>query len=166
LRRGVIRWCAVVVVAAAGFAATASAETHATRATKRTLTFHLTEKSLTFAYQDVPPMGAPFQRVSAGDSFEFTSALLTRGGKRAGTIRARCVFLTGGTGDSAASLCQGTFGFAGGTLEAQTTQRGNARVTHIAIIGGTGVYEGDTGSVTSVGSSNGPTHDTFHVILP
>ncbi len=132
----------------------------------RSLTFHLLEKSLTFSYQDNPPYGAPFRKASPGDAFEFSSALLTRDGKRAGTIRAHCVFITGGAGNSAASICDGTFGFAGGTLEAQTTQRGDSAVTRIAIIGGTGAYEGATGSVTSVSSNNGPTRDTFHIVLP
>ncbi len=133
----------------------------------RTITMHLLEKDLTFGYQDNPPKGAPFEKVSAGDAIEFTSALLTPNGKRAGTLRAHCVFVTGGTGDSAASICQGTFGFKGGTLELQTTQRGDAKVTHIAIIGGTGAYEGASGQVTSVsGSGNKPNRDTVHVILP
>ena len=136
-------------------------------AASRTITLHLSEKSLTFGYQDNPPKGAPFEHVSAGDAFEFTSALVTRAGARAGTIRAHCVFITGGTGNSAASICNGTFGFRGGTLEAQTTQRGDSRTTRIAIVGGTGIYEGATGSVTSVSSSgNGPTRDTFHILLP
>jgi hypothetical protein len=131
----------------------------------RVLTFHLVEKSLTFSYQDNPPLGAAFRKVSPGDAYELTSALVTRTGKRAGTLRAHCVFVAGGS-YNAASTCSGTFGFAGGTLEAQTTQLGQAPVTHIAIIGGTGVYEGASGSVTSTGSENGPTHDTLHIVLP
>ncbi len=140
--------------------------TAASTPTPRTVTYHLLERSLTFAYQDNAPKGTPFERVSAGDSFEFTSALVTKTGKRAGTVRGHCVFVSGGKGDTAASICNGTFGLAGGELEAQTAQRGDARVTRIAIVGGTGMYEGATGSVTSIGESNGPNRDIFHVVLP
>jgi hypothetical protein len=152
---------------AAGAAILAAIVPSATAAQpSRAHTFQLVEKDLSFHYQDNAPTGVPFQRVSAGDSFQFSSALMTRSNKRAGTLRAYCVFITGGTGANAASTCTGTFGLAGGTLEAQTTQRGDAHVTHIAIVGGTGVYEGATGSVTSVSRDNMPTRDTFHVMQP
>jgi hypothetical protein len=156
---------ALTVGALVPFAGATSGSTSASR----TITLHLLEKSLTFSYQDNPPkaVGSPFAHVSAGDAFEFTSALVNSGGKRAGTLRAHCVFVRGGTGDSAASVCAGTFGLAGGDLEAQTVQRGSSNVTHIAIVGGTGVYEGATGSVTSVSADgNAPSRDTFHIVLP
>ena len=40
-------------------------------------------------------------------------------------------------------------------------------VTHIAVTGGTGVYEGVSGSVTSVSRGNTPfSDDTVHLIWP
>jgi hypothetical protein len=44
----------------------------------------------------------------------------------------------------------------------------NTNTTHIAVTGGTGVYEGVTGSVTSVsrGENSPYTDDTVHLIWP
>jgi hypothetical protein len=155
---------AYLILGAAIVATTVSSATAAPK--PRSLTFQLVEKDLSYHYQDAPPADAQSQHVSAGDSFEFSSALMTHSNKRAGTLRAYCVFITGGSGESAASTCTGGFGLAGGTLEAQATRRGDQRITRIAIVGGTGIYDGASGSVTSVSSGNAPARDTFHVVLP
>lgn len=99
-----------------------------------------------------------------GDTFALASSLWTTKGKRAGTLRATCTVTTGGRNGS--STCYGTLGLKGGQLAAITTVRGEGRITRIAIVGGTGAYEGARGSVVSVsrGSDSLFSDDTIHLI--
>ena len=72
-------------------------------------------------------------------------------------------------GKNALGTCYGIISLAGGQLSliasAPFTEQGNPPVT-IAIVGGTGVYEGASGSIHSVSRGNTYTNDTVHVILP
>ena len=112
------------------------------------ITFRLVEKSESFHFVDNPPFGGQNQPPSQGDTFAFTSSLWTTGGKRAGTLRATCTVTEGGP--VGASTCYGTFGLKGGQLAGIATVRGEGRITRVAIVGGTGDYEGARGSVISV----------------
>jgi hypothetical protein len=134
--------------------------------TSPTVTFHLVEKSLTFHFVDNPPFGGENQQPSQGDSFVFTSELLTRAGKHAGMLRAVCHATEGG--QTGALTCFGTFGLKGGQLEGIATIRGESRRQHIAIVGGTGVYAGARGEVVSVerGPNSPFTDDTFRLFKP
>jgi hypothetical protein len=125
-------------------------------------TLRLVEREQSFHFVDVPPSAGPNTPPSAGDSFVFTSTLWTRGGKRAGTLRASCVSTSGG--ENGTLTCYGTFGLKGGQLAAMATLRGESRTTHIAIVGGTGAYAGARGEAVSVernGGENAPSDDVF-----
>jgi hypothetical protein len=152
------------VVAAAALAAVIAGSGAAK--TSPTVTFHLVEKSLTFHFVDTPPFGGENQPPSQGDSFVFTSELLTRARKHAGMLRAVCHVTAGGR--VGALTCFGTFGLKGGQLEGMATIRGEPRRMHIAIVGGTGVYVGVRGEVVSVqrGEDSPFSDDTFRLFKP
>ena len=135
--------------------------------TAKGITIHLVEKSQSFNFVDNPPSGAQTHIASAGDFFVLSSNLLTTGGGHAGELYAECVSATGGKNN--VSVCNGVFRLAGGQLDLMTSIRGQGgKVTKIAVVGGTGAYEGARGSIVSV--SNGPnspiSHDTVHLLLP
>ena len=128
-------------------------------------TFKLVEKDQSFHFNDVPPLGGNRNSPpSAGDSFQFSSTLWTPVGKRTGTLNVGCVITVGGK--NGVGHCEGTFTLPGGTIEgaATTSISGNAP-NHVAILGGTGAYEGASGTVVSAQTKTGA-NDTVHLILP
>jgi hypothetical protein len=136
-------------------------------AAKRTpgITFHLIEKDGGGNFVDNKPYAkGQHGPVSLGDMFVFNSTLLTRAHKRAGSLYATCTAASGG--NSPGFICSGTFMLAGGQLELQTAMREDSKVTHIGIVGGTGVYEGARGSITAVsrGENSPYTDDTVHLL--
>jgi hypothetical protein len=153
----------VVVCGVLGLGALTAGGVAATSHTSAT-TFRLVEKSEAFHFVDNPPVGGERQPPTIGDTFALVSSLWTRNGKRAGTLRAACTVTVGGR--NGASTCFGTFGLAGGQLAGIATVRGDGRTTRIAIVGGTGDYEGARGSVTSVsrGDDSRFSDDTFHLL--
>jgi hypothetical protein len=62
--------------------------------------------------------------------------------------------------------CSGTFALARGQLELQTSMRDGVNPTNIAIVGGTGAYEGALGSIKAVsrGENSPYTDDTVHLL--
>ena len=153
-----------LLVAAAAIAATLLATVASGRSSAGT-TIHLIEKSQAFHLVDNPPIGVESTGVfSLGDTFALKSALLTRSMKPAGTLFATCTVTSGGR--NAISTCYGTFALKGGQLAGITTIRVNGRVTRIAIVGGTGAYEGVRGEVTSISrGQNSPfSDDTIHLL--
>jgi hypothetical protein len=139
------------VVAAAGAAKTTET------------TFRLVEKDEGFNFVDNKPTSTKHV-ASIGDMFAFTSSLWTPGHKRAGSVNASCIVTSGGT--HPIFECTGTFSLAGGQLELQATMRENDNPTQIAIVGGTGAYEGARGSVKSVsrGENSVYSDDTVHLL--
>jgi hypothetical protein len=132
------------------------------------LTLHLVEKSFGFNFVDNPPRQGRNEPPLIGDTFAFTSDLLTRGGQHAGHLEVTCTVTRGGM--NGYSACSGIMALAGGQLAlmALAPTGSDAAVTEIAIVGGTGAYEGATGSVRSVSRGNNSrfSEDTLHVILP
>jgi hypothetical protein len=128
---------------------------------------HLVEKSVGFNYVDNPPRQGMNAPPLMGDQFALTSELLTRSGAHAGYLNATCVVARGGV--NANGPCYGVFALKGGQLAAITNVNlsGNAP-NRIAIVGGTGAYEGVTGSVVSRSrGQNSPfSDDTIHLIWP
>ena len=155
----------IVVVAltfgASLVAASASAKSGATRS----VTFHLVEKQVGFNYIDNPPHQGANLPPLIGDEFAFTSELMTKTGARAGHLEATCMVTRGGINSS--GPCYGVFALAGGDVTGIALLN-QTSTTHIAVVGGTGVYEGVTGSVTSVsrGENSPYTDDTVHLIWP
>ena len=162
------RVCAAfVVVVLAAAAAVMSAAATASSGSSRSITLHLVEKSIGFNFIDNPPRQGRNAAPLMGDQFAFTSELLTRAGKHAGYIDATCMVTRGG--ERGAGTCYGTFLLKGGQLAGIAgINFASGSVDHIAIVGGTGAYEGVTGSVVSRSrGENSPfTDDTVHLIYP
>jgi hypothetical protein len=153
-----------VLVGAAGALGSSSNAT----AGSRSITFRLIEKDVAFNFVDNPPRQGVNAPPLLGDQFAFSSELLTRSMARAGSLQASCVVTTGGV--KGLAECTGLFLLKGGTLAlmgpANITEDGGA--DHIAVVGGTGVYEGVTGSILSISrGENSPfSDDTIHLIWP
>jgi hypothetical protein len=134
-------------------------------AVRKSVTFHLVEKQVGFNYIDNPPVQGPNAPPLIGDELAFTSELMTKSGARAGHLEATCMITRGGV--NASGPCYGVFALKGGTL-AGIGLLNQTSTTQIAIVGGTGVYAGVTGTVTSVsrGENSPYTDDTVHLIWP
>ncbi len=101
-------------------------------------------------------------RFSAGDGFVFTTPLFNTSNKRIGNIHVQCAVTRGGNFRRASSQCNGTFDLRNGTLAASAVLNGeNAK---IAIVGGTGAYEGARGSITDRDLPRDRTEDTVHLL--
>jgi hypothetical protein len=137
----------------------------AATAARKSVTFHLIEKSVGFNFIDNPPRQGLRQPPLIGDEFAFTSDLMTKSGAHAGHLEATCMVTRGGTNSS--GPCYGVFALAGGEITGIALLN-QTNTTHIAVTGGTGVYEGVSGSVTSVsrGENSPYTDDTVHLIWP
>jgi hypothetical protein len=156
-----------VVLAAVSLVAIAlSLVAAATASAATSLTFHLVEKQVGFNFIDNPPRQGPNQPPLMGDQFAFTSDLLTKSGAHAGSISATCTVAQGGIHTS--GPCTGVFALKGGQLMAMARFTFSNAPTEVVIVGGTGVYRGATGYVTSVsrGENSPYTDDTFHIQLP
>jgi hypothetical protein len=129
------------------------------------VTFHLVEKEAGGNFVDNKPYAkGQHGPASIGDMFVFSSTLLTRNSKRAGMLYGSCIAATGG--NNPIFECTGTFALAGGHLELQTITRETEKATKIGIVGGTGVYEGARGSITSIsrGQNSPYSDDTVHLL--
>jgi hypothetical protein len=137
----------------------------ATPAAKKSVTLHLVEKSVGFNFIDNPPRQGFDAPPLIGDGLALTSDLLTKDRAHAGTLEATCTFTRGG--EHARGSCYGVFALKGGQI-AGIALLPPAETTHIAVVGGTGVYEGVTGSITSVsrGENSPYSDDTVHLIWP
>ncbi len=157
-----MKFTLAVMAALAAVALCAAGVAGAARQTPGT-TFHLVEKDEAFNFVDNKPTSNK-HAASIGDLFAFTSSLWTPAHKRAGSLQASCVVTSGGVHPT--YECSGTFTLAGGQLELQTSMRDGVNPTNIAIVGGTGAYEGALGSVKAVSrSENSPyTYDTVHLL--
>jgi hypothetical protein len=131
---------------------------------KKSVTFHLVEKSVGFNFIDNPPHQGFNSPPLSGDQFAITSNLLTKGGAHAGTLEATCTITRGG--ENQRGTCYGVFALKGGQLSGIALLT-TSDVTRISVTGGTGVYEGVSGSVISVNKENTPfADDTVHLIWP
>jgi hypothetical protein len=159
----------LVVVAVLVGVLTASGSSNSTArsaasAAPKSVTFHLVEKSVGFNFIDNPPRQGFNAPPLSGDQFAITSNLLTKGGAHAGTLEATCTVTRGG--EHQRGTCFGVFALKGGQI-AGIALLTTSDVTHIAVTGGTGVYEGVSGTVTSVNKPNTPfADDTVHLIWP
>jgi hypothetical protein len=133
--------------------------------TSRTVTFRLVEKQVGFNFVDNPPRQGFRQPPLMGDQFVFVSDLMTKSGAHAGTISATCTVASGGVHTS--GPCYGVFAFKGGQVMGMARVDFSSSTTEIAIVGGTGVYRGATGYMTSVsrGENSPYSDDTFHITL-
>jgi hypothetical protein len=134
-------------------------------AMRKSITLHLVEKDVAFNFVDNPPRQGNNAAPLMGDQFTFTSDIITRSGARAGMFAATCTVARGGV--HGRYLCYGAYSLKGGLISGvAVTDQGNT--THVAITGGTGAYEGVTGSSIEVSrGDNSPFTDvTIHLIYP
>jgi hypothetical protein len=128
-----------------------------------TLTFVERNNLGTFEFVDVRPRsfrrGAP--RISPGDMFMGSSPLFNAANtRREGKLFFKCTAITGAKRFGRATfLCEGTARLSDGTLALSVLFKGGA--TGGPVIGGTGAYEGASGSFTS-DERRRTSVDTFH----
>ena len=129
------------------------------------MTLHLVEKTAGFNFLDNPPRQGFNAPPLIGDQFAFSADLLTRSGKHAGRFGATCMVARGGV--HGMTVCYGFYALKGGDI-AGMARGSESNTTHIAIVGGTGVYEGVTGSAVEVTrSDDSPFTDvTVHLLIP
>ena len=155
------------VLVAAGVAAGSAAAGSTTSSAGRSITMHLVEKQIGFNFIDNPPRQGFNAPPLMGDQFVFTSELQTRTGAHVGFLDATCMITRGGVHGT--GTCYGTFRLKGGQLAgiAGIDFSGNGP-DHIAVVGGTGAYDGVKGSITSVSrGENSPfTDDTIKLVYP
>src|SRR5262245_10256196 len=153
----------VIVLTASGSSNSGSGS--ASPAAKKSVTFHLVEKSVGSNFIDNPPRQGFNSPPLIGDSLVFSSNLLTKGGAHAGTAEVTCTVTRGG--EHLRGVCSAVFALKGGQLAIMALLP-PANVAHGAVMGGTGVYEGVTGSILSVsrGENRPFADDTVHLIWP
>jgi hypothetical protein len=151
------------VLAVAVLVVVLTASGSSTTQTAKSVTLHLVEKSRGFNFIDNPPRQGPNAPPLMGDVLAISSDLQTQGGLHAGRLEATCTITRGG--HSPKGPCYGVFALKGGTL-AGIAELSEAERTDIAVVGGTGVYEGVTGSIVSVsrGEESPFSDDTVHLV--
>jgi hypothetical protein len=119
----------------------------------------------TFKFIDNAPKARNHRnpRLSVGDAYVFSSPLFNEANNRVGFLQVSCVVSRGGRIARATSQCSGTYVLRDGTLAASAVVRGGQLPT-IAVVGGTGAYEGARGSVTDRRLPRGRTEATVHLL--
>jgi hypothetical protein len=164
----VTRIASALLAAAIAATLSASAATAAlgtARHNGKTVTLHLVTKEVGGNFIDNSPRQGFNSPPLIGDQFSFTSEVLTRSGKRAGSFAATCVFARGGV--KSLVLCHGFYSLKGGQIFGMAKGTEGA-TTEIAIVGGTGAYAGVSGTATEVSrSENSPFTDvTVRLLYP
>jgi hypothetical protein len=134
---------AVVLAALGGAAVLAvSAGGQAPPATPADFTVTTTQRERDTTYIDNPPR----RRESAGDMFLGTGRIT---GAKTGTLEFACTVVS-----RRASVCQGAASFSDGEVHVSARVAGESRTLRIAIVGGTGAYNGARGTLTSTTTSS------------
>ena len=129
-------------------------------------TFKIIEGSgSTFKFIDNAPKARNRRnpRLSVGDALIFTTPLFNEANNRIGRLHVYCVVTRGGKFPRSRSQCNATYVLRDGTLAASGVVRGDQLPT-IAVVGGTGAYEGARGSVTDRRLPRGRTEATVHLL--
>jgi hypothetical protein len=154
---------ALSVSVTALFVTTAAGAPNKAGATGKSITLHLVEKDVAFNFVDNPPRQGNDAAPLMGDQFVFTSDIRTRSGAHTGIFAATCTVARGGV--HGRYLCYGVYSLEGGLISG-VAMTGEGNTTHVAITGGTGAYEGVTGSAMEVSrGENSPFTDlSIHLI--
>jgi hypothetical protein len=158
---------ACLVIAAVAIASTATAGSTKKAAAKgKSVTLHLVRKDVGFNFVDNPPRQGFDAPQLIGDQIALTGDIFTRGGARTGTFDATCMTTRGGV--NARQACYGFYSLKGGQLSGMAMVPGDNGDVHVAIVGGTGSYEGVRGSALEVsrGQNSNVTDLTIHLIYP
>jgi hypothetical protein len=115
-----------------------------------------------FNVVDNPPRSrAP----SAGDLLTFSTPLVNQANARVGRLDALCTVTRGArTFERARLHCTGTFALSDGTIALSTSFRADQTPPVLAVVGGTGAYEGARGSVTGKNLPRDRIEDTVHLL--
>jgi hypothetical protein len=163
-RRTLLLAAAAVAASAAGVAAAATS--YASPSDGRTIS--LVERGGSSTIVDNAPTGNPrTPLLSAGDFWAGTMKLYADSGERAGSLHIVCTATVSGQESHTRFQCQGTVRLADGTLAlaALIERHPDKDVDHIAVVGGTGAYEGARGTMTSTPRSKGNiTDDVIHLL--
>jgi hypothetical protein len=153
---------AVAALTVGAFAGTGAA----THPGSQTLTFTESTQGDFFRFLDQRPLSRGSRNnptISAGDEVILGSVLL-QNGQRAGRLEAACKALRGARRFPQALWgCHGFARLGNGTLVLAATFRFRQNAITGAVTGGTGAYEGASGSF---GISGEPSVDTFHIARP
>jgi hypothetical protein len=118
------------------------------RHARRDRTLRLLSKLVSSKFLDNPPKSKSV--VSPGDSYVFVRTLFDKSGQnRVGSLHVSCIATSGGR--TPWFQCDGTYALAAGHIAATALFHTSVRRIPIAIIGGTGAYEGIQGSATETG---------------
>jgi hypothetical protein len=136
----------------------------------RTITLIEQPKGSTFGFVDNPPktrrtkQGEPV-RFSAGDIEAFSSRVTDQQGNPQGRVDAHCIVSRPGGPRTEEDSCLGAFTLRDGTIALATATRGEQTKITIAVVGGTGAYNGARGTMTSVYSpKTGRSTDTIELL--
>jgi hypothetical protein len=118
----------------------------------------------TFKFIDNPPKARNPRnpRLSVGDAYVFTTPLFNEANNRIGALHVYCAVTRGGRIRRSRSQCNATYALRDGTLAASAVVRGETAI--IAVVGGTGAYEGARGSITDRDLPRGRTEATVHLL--
>ena len=166
--RRVVPLVALAAVGAAlGVAGTGGAQTPGAR----TLSFFETVSGSRFAIVDnapkspAPNPGSRRFRFSMGDKLEFANPLLDRqGGNRVGVLYGEGTVVSGRTFANVVLLAHVTFALSDGSQIAGLGTFSPGKTARVALIGGTGAYEGARGTIVSQ-EVQGGSQDTL-TLLP
>ena len=162
-----LRLVAPAAVAAAVLVIVLASSGSAQQPGERTLTFTERDTAGTFKLIDIRPKnrrGTRNPRLSIGDSFAFRGPLFDAANQsRVGEIGGTCTFLKSGTFETATSHCIASMRLADGSIAFQGFVRFGSRTTTIAVVGGTGAYEGARGSLRSTEGRRTST-DVVHLL--
>lgn len=133
------------------------------------ITLKLSKQDTDFEYADRAPktkLGPQGPKMlSMGDQIITRAKYLTASSKHMGDLDLTCTVTKAGGFDTASQQCLGTVTLPGGTLVA--TVGGFFRSdTGMAIVGGTGKYEGASGSFTSDAGGGDRSNDVIHILVP
>lgn len=154
----------VAVALAVAAIAVAAALASGSSSTGRTI--RLVERGGVSTSIDNPPKGDRVtQRISAGDFSAGTVKLVHESGKPAGALHLVCVATVAGTDLSSRFQCTGTVQLSDGTLALSALSGLSSKpdAKSIAVVGGTGTYEGARGSMTSAARARGEIVDVIHL---
>ena len=108
------------------------------------------------------------RRVSAGDAFIVRSTTYSDPAttQKVGTFRVHCLATNGARRfDRVTFMCNGVDSYADGTVAFRGVFRPTEPATIvIAVLGGTGAYEGASGQIISEDPVEGPTKNTVHLV--
>ena len=139
----------------------------------RTIVLYEKEEGGSFRFVDAKPFTRLTARgprkTSVGDAVVLGVPLFSDAGttQRAGRLRARCVAMSASRRfDRVSYMCDGIFKLAVGTIAVSALVKFSEAATtfQLAVVGGTGAYEGANGQVTIEDFEGGGSRDTIHLV--